>query len=322
VLGLARALDEVGEQVVLIGPGLPEGATGVDLGRTVPVPANGSLVPVSIDPRVPSRIKDAVGGLDLLHIHEPFMPVVSLAALRAGTPAVATFHAAPGAFGTGLYTVFRSRLRRLLGPNVRRVTAVSRTAAAPLPDDLGVTIIPNGIDVASFQSDVERHPERISFLGRDEKRKGLDVLIDAWTRVHERVPKSELVVMGARRDRDDVTWMGRVEDGLKIEILNSSAILVAPNLGGESFGIVLVEAMASGAAVVASALGAFRDVAADAARYFETGNADALAGLLIDLLADEETRAGMAASGYDRANEFDWKMVGSRYLSVYCEAVS
>jgi phosphatidylinositol alpha-mannosyltransferase len=116
--------------------------------------------------------------------------------------------------------------------------------------------------------------------------------------------------------------MGRVEDGPKIEILSSSAILVAPNLGGESFGIVLVEAMASGAAVVASDLGSFRDVAGDSARYFETGNADALAGLLIDLLADEETRAGMAASGYDRAHEFDWEMVGSRYLSVYREAIS
>ena len=322
VTGLAGALTRSGEDVSVIGPGLPDGMAGVDLGGTISVPGNRSKVPISLDPRVARAVREAADDRDVLHVHEPFMPLVSLAALGAGRPVVATFHAAPGLFGTGFYMVLRSQIRRLLGPNLRKVTAVSATAAAPMPDDLGVVIVPNGVDVAMFDLDVDRNPHRVTFLGRDEKRKGLDVLLEAWKRVSGSVEDAELVVMGVDRDTSGVTWMGQVDETAKAKILCSSGIFVAPNLGGESFGIVLVEGMAAGAAVVASDLDSFRDVGDDAVRYFTTGGADALAGLLIDLLGDGTTVEAISRAGRERARRFDWENVAADYLALYIEAVS
>jgi len=322
VMGLAGALTRSGEVVSVIGPGLPEGMTGVDLGATISVPGNRSKVPISADPRVAPAIREAAEDLDILHVHEPLMPVVSLAALRAGRPVVATFHAAPGTVGTALYTVLRSQIRRLLGPDLRRVTAVSATAAAPLPDDLEVVIVPNGVDVAMFDLDVARRPHRVTFLGRDEKRKGLDVLLDAWGEVSGSVDDAELVVMRADRGTWGVTWMGPVDETTKAEVLCSSGVYVAPNLGGESFGIVLVEGMAAGAAVVASDLESFRDVGGDVARYFTTGDSDALGALLIDLLGDAPAVEAMSSAGRERARQFDWENVAADYRAVYREAAS
>jgi phosphatidylinositol alpha-mannosyltransferase len=322
VLGLGAHLVELGEEVSVIGPGVPDDLEGVDLGSTVTIPGNASTVPISLDPRVGSRIARATRDIDLLHVHEPLMPVVSLTALRVGKPVVATFHAAPGRWGSALYNVVGSRLRRVLGPNVKRVTAVSRTAAVPLPADLDVEIIPNGVDVSVFSRDAERQEARVCFLGRDEKRKGLDVLLEAWPLVETAVPSAELVVMGADRGWDGITWKGRVDDATKAEVLASSAIYVAPNLGGESFGIVLVEAMAAGTPVVASDLASFRDVGDDSARYFATGDPERLATSIIDLLGDPGARHEMSSKGRARVAEFDWRRVTARYRSVYEAALS
>ena len=322
VRDLADQLVVSGDEVVVLAPGLPRDLEGVDLGRSVTMPANKSKVPLSPDPRVGRRMRRAVAGLDLLHVHEPLMPFVSLGALRAGVPVVATFHAAPGAVGKGFYAITRPWLRSLLGPNVRRVTAVSRTAAAPLPRELDITIVPNGVDVAGFAQTVERSPRRVAFLGRDERRKGLDVLMGAWDRVAAQVGGAELVVMGAKRDVDGIEWLGRVDEDAKKAGLGSSAVYVAPNLGGESFGVVLVEAMAAGAAVVASDLPAFREVGGDAVRYFETGNSTDLAMTLIELLADRDTREAMARAGTERAWLFDWSTVAASYRDVYEASLS
>ncbi|MGH3649701.1 MAG: glycosyltransferase family 4 protein, partial [Acidimicrobiia bacterium] len=252
VMGLSRALREMGQEATIIGPGLPDGVDGVDLGSTVSLRGNRSVVPLSADPRVAKLIEEAANGLDLLHVHEPLMPFVSLRALRAGPPVVGTFHAAPGLFGVGLYGLIGSRLGRVLGPKVQRLTAVSSSARRPLPDDVEVTIVPNGVDLDAFRVGAERRPRRVVFLGRDEPRKGLNLLLEAWEDVLGSVPDAELVVMGAHREMDGVTWMGSVDDATKAQMLGSAAICVAPNTGRESFGIVVVEAMAAGAAVVAS----------------------------------------------------------------------
>lgn len=322
VKDLARRLIASGDEVVVLGPGLPRDIEGVDLGRSVTIPGNKSKVPLSPDPRVGDRIRPAVADLDLLHVHEPLMPFVSLGALRAEVPVVATFHAAPGSVGRGFYAIARPWLRSLLGSNLRKVTAVSRTAAASLPRDLEVTIVPNGVDVADLAPTVERNHRRVAFLGRDEKRKGLDVLLKAWDRVAAEVEGVELVVMGARRDVDGIEWLGRVDDEVKRNGLGSSAVYVAPNLGGESFGVVLVEAMAAGAAVVASDLLAFQEVGGDAVRYFETGNSTDLAGTLIELLADPDTMEAMARAGTQRAWRYDWGTVADSYRKVYEAALS
>ncbi len=322
VKDLAHHLIASGDEVLVLGPGLPSDLEGVDLGRSVTIPGNKSKVPLSPDPRVGRRIRRAVAGLDLLHVHEPLMPFVSLGAIRADVSVVATFHAAPGAVGKGFYTFARPWLRSLLGPNLRKVTAVSRTAAEPLPPDLDITIVPNGVDVAGLAPTVERNHRRVAFLGRDDKRKGLDVLLRAWDRVSAEVEDVELVVMGARREVDGIEWLGRVDEDAKKAGLGSSAVYVAPNLGGESFGIVLVEAMAAGTAVVASDLSAFQEVGGDAVRYFETGNSNDLAGTLIELLDDPDTVEAMARAGAGRAWMFDWSTVAASYRKVYETALS
>ncbi len=323
VKGLAFHLSASGDEAVVLGPGLPPDLEGVDLGGSVTIPGNKSKVPLSPDPRVGHRMRRAVADLDLLHVHEPLMPFVSLGALRAGVPVVGTFHAAPGTVGKGFYTVARPWLRSLLGPNVRKVTAVSRTAAAPLPRELDITIVPNGVDVAGLASTVERNPRRVAFLGRDDKRKGLDVLLRAWDRVVAEVEEAELVVMGADRGvGGGIKWLGRVDEQDKRDGLGSAAVYVAPNLGGESFGVVLVEAMAAGTAVVASDLRAFQEVGGEAVRYFETGNSTDLATTLIELLADRDAMEAMARAGTERAWRFDWSTVTASYRDVYEAALS
>lgn len=322
MLGLATRLRAVHEEPVVIGPGLPEGVDGVDLGRTVSIPGNRSRVPISLNPRVGGAIKEVAGECEVLHVHEPLMPTVSLAALRAGPPVVATFHAAPPMAIRGLYKILAPGVGLTLGRRTRRVTAVSATAAAPLPDRLERTIIPNGVDVSSMLVSVDRHPHQVAFLGRDEPRKGLDVLLEAWPRVIESVPEAELVVMGADRGTPGVRWMGRVGEEAKAEMLSSSAVYVAPHTGGESFGITLVEAMAAGAAVVASNLPPFVDVAQDSARYFPVGDSALLATAVVELLDDRGMREVLAARGEVRVARFDWSHVVGAYRAEYRAAIS
>ncbi len=322
VLGLGGALRSFGDEVSVIGPGLPEGVDGVDLGSSVVIPGNGSMMPISLDPRVRRAIKRAASDLDLLHVHEPLMPTVSLSALRAGPPVVATFHAAPEAFAKRFYSFVGPYLVRILGENVRSITAVSETAAGAVRNHMDVVIVPNGLDVAALSTDLERKPRRVVFLGRDEPRKGLDLLLDAWGDVSHSVEGAELVVMGAARGSHEVKWMGRVDDDTKVGVLNSAAVFVAPNTGGESFGIVLVEAMAAGAAVLASDLQSFADMAGDGVRFFKTGDVSELTAGLVELLNDDGARADLARRGQIRAARFDWDTVAAAYRAVYEESLS
>jgi phosphatidylinositol alpha-mannosyltransferase len=320
VLGLARTLGEMGDEPSVIGPGLPEGVVGVDLGKTIRIPGNDSMAPISLDPTVPRKLREAGEDLDVLHVHEPFMPVASLAANRAGPPVVATFHADPARWVRWAYGLSRVLIKRALG-NTKAITAVSQTAASALPEELEVEIIPNGVAIEDAMTNVTRRPGRVAFLGRDERRKGLDVLLDAWPTVVEAVPDAELVVMGTVRRTPGVEWLGRVDDHRKTEVLAGSAVYVAPNLGGESFGIVLVEAMAVGTPVVASDLQAFRDVAGDAARFFPAGDSGALAGNLIELLVDQAASADLGELGKSRARRFDWETVAGVYRDLYASAI-
>lgn len=322
VLGLAGALRSLGDEALVIGPGLPEDVAGVDLGSSATLPGNGSMVPISMDPRVKRIIKKAAANVDLLHVHEPLMPTASFSALRVGAPVVATFHAAPEALGRRFYGLVGSRLERILGDNVKRVTAVSKTAAEAVRRHMDVLIVPNGLDVAGMSFDVDRNPRRVAFLGRDEPRKGLDLLLEAWSEVTQSIPGAELVVMGADRGSPDVEWLGRADEETKVRILNSAAVLVAPNTRGESFGIVLVEAMAAGAAVLASDLQSFEDVGGEAVRYFRKGNVSSLVAGLVGLLDNDDGRADLSRLGHARAVRFDWDTVATSYRAVYEESLS
>lgn len=321
VLGLARYLEGLGDRALVIGPGLPEDVDGVDLGTGIPVPGNGSMAPITLDPRARKRIRTAAADLDLLHVHEPLMPLASLFSTHSGTPAIATFHAAPGVFGRLAYRMLRPLFGWAVGETVA-ATAVSESAASVLPPGFEVRIIPNGLDVASMRVDAVRNETKVVFLGRDEPRKGLDVLLAAWPAVLARVPDAELHVVNADRGLEGIVWWGRVDDATKAAILSSAAVYVAPQTGGESFGIVLVEAMAAGAAVIASDLAPFRSVARDCARFFPVADSAGLARAIVELLQDPEERAGLAAAGVAAAERYDWSVVGAAYRAVYTEVLS
>jgi phosphatidylinositol alpha-mannosyltransferase len=322
VIELADRLVDLGHDAWAVGPGTGEGWQSV--GPSVGVRANSSRAPIAPAPRVIRRVRRVIAGADVVHVHEPLMPMTSLAALSAGFPTVATFHAAAPAWVRSIY--------RLAGPVVGRwlrrteITAVSPVAAAAIPAGWGLpTIIPNGIDVGAFHRDaVSRLPHRVAFLGRDEPRKGLDVLLEAWPSVRAAVPDAELEVLGAARSSSipGVSFRGRVGEPAKHQALASAAVFSAPNLGGESFGIVVAEGMAAGCAVVASDLPAFRAVAGDGADYVAVGDPGALANAIVGLLRDERRRAALAALGRDRSAQFDWASVTQAYLAVYRRATS
>ncbi len=266
------------------------------MGSTVTVPANRSAVPVALGPGVPGRVRRAIAGADLVHVHEPLMPLVSWSALATTVPIVGTFHADPS-------NLIR-RSYRVAGPvlGIRRrlaaVTAVSQVAAAavePLFDE--ITVIPNAVEVGTVP-DVDRVATRVAFVGRDDARKGLDVLLEAWPGVVAAIPGAELVVIGTdRADRPGVRFLGRIADADKMAALAGAAVFCAPNLGGESFGITLVEAMAAGCRVVASDLPGFREVLGGLGDLVPPGDPEALAGALVTALAAPDDPAPLAEAG-------------------------
>lgn len=316
VADLVSRLRTNGDDAFAVGPGVSD-EMGVDVGRAVSVPGNGSVAPIALGPMVGRRVRTAVADCDVVHVHEPMMPMTSVAALGAGKPTVATFHAAVAPWTAKLY-------RSLSGVGVRllrnaALTAVSPMAMAALPDAWApVSIIPNGVDVATFELGVARVPGRIAMVGRDEPRKGIDVMLEAFGTIRASFPDAELHVVGAdRTDVDGVVFHGRVRDREKREILASAEIYVAPHLGGESFGIVLAEAMAAGCAVVASDLAAFRAVGGGAARYFAVSDAVALANEVNTLLRDRTSIASLSAAGRTRVRMFDNQHVLDRYRALY-----
>jgi phosphatidyl-myo-inositol alpha-mannosyltransferase len=315
---LVERLSDAGHHAWLVGPGELAGARSV--GRTIRVRANRSVVPVALGPGVGRRTQAAVAEADVVHIHEPLIPRVSTSALGVPIPKVLTFHADAPRWVSALYRILERPMR--LGRNV--VTAVSPVAEAALPAGWGpVEIIPNALDVAAYASDEPRTPGRVTFLGRDDPRKGLDFLLAAWPEIRATVAGAELVVMGATREAsvEGVRFVGRVSEDEKRKLLASSTVHVAPNTGGESFGIVVAEAMAAGAAVVASDLSAFTAVMAGAGVHVPVGDAAAISRAVIGLLADPESARRHGVAGRARAAAFDWSVVTDRYVDAYHRAV-
>lgn len=325
VVELAARLAAGGDEAVVVAVGErretdPPGAGPVLVGGPTVVRANGSRVPLTLDPRAPSRVRAALRRADVVHVHEPFVPLVGWAGLRSGRPTVATFHADPAGWTRALYRAAAPCGRRVLAGAV--LTAVSPVAAGALPWG-GVTEIPNGLDTAAYRLPGRRDPGQVVFLGRDEPRKGLDDLVAAWPAVREGRPGARLVVLGAERTDGPpgVTFRGRVDEETKREVLAGSAVFVAPHRGGESFGIVLAEAMAAGCAVVASDLPAFRHVLAGAGRLVPPGDPAALASAVAGLLDDPAAGARLGDAGRRRAADFDWQVVVAGYRAAYRRAI-
>lgn len=309
----------------------------VRAGPALAIPYNGSVSRVNFSPKGYLRLRRwvAENGFDVLHVHEPNSPSISMLSLMvASGPIVTTFHTATSK------SLWLSVFQGILRPYHERIAgkiAVSELARRWQMESLGsdAVEIPNGINVASFADaePLEGYPHpggTILFLGRfDEPRKGIDVLMRALPAVVERFPYVRVLVVGggnqaALRRRagplaEHLVFLGQVDDATKARALASADVYCAPNLGGESFGIVLVEAMAAGAAVIASSLNAFRRVLDDgrAGRLVETGSPDQLAAGLVELLADPEARADLVAAGRIRADKYDWSRVADQILRVY-----
>ncbi|NNC93684.1 MAG: glycosyltransferase family 4 protein [Acidimicrobiia bacterium] len=328
VQGQARYLVEwlraEGHDAWLVAPGTGGGPDGTKfLGDTTRVRTNRSVAPIRLSPGTRDAVADAVTGADVVHIHEPFVPAVSIGALQIpGIPKVGTFHADPGRGVRILYGTARRSWRKLASKLAVPV-AVSPVAAAAIEPIVGRSrIIPNSIDAAAYESSDEKVPGRIAFLGRDEPRKGLDPLLNAFAEIRRARPDAELVVMGATRpDLPGVRFLGEVDDAAKAQHLAGAAVFVAPNTGGESFGLVVLEALASGCAVVASSLPAFHYVGGDAALYVAPGDVPALARALHTMLRDSDVRAEYQARARLRVAAFDRHQVVADYLKVYAVAV-
>lgn len=321
VAGLAGALRGLGVEAEVLAPvdGATEGV--LSLGRSVPIPSNGSVQRVALSPGAVARTARLVRGrgYDVVHVHEPFLPAACLTAVAAArVPVVATAHMYRRALLW--YGVF-APVVRLAVRRVDALLAVSPLAAEYARRGTGrvAEVVPNGIDHAGLASlSPERRGGRILFVGRDEPRKGLGVLLDAFSRLG---PEAELVLVGPRRNVEGagrVASLGRLpEAGLRRELARAD-VLVAPSVGGESFGVVLLEGMAAGLPVVASDIPGYRAVLPpEAGRLVPPGDARALAAALDGLLADAELRVRLGAAGRETAAAYAWPRVAEQVLAVY-----
>jgi phosphatidylinositol alpha-mannosyltransferase len=345
IIDLAEALIVLGHQVSVLAPAdedadLP--AYVVAAGRALPLPYNGSVARVAFGPVSTARVRRWLsrGRFDVLHVHEPMTPSLSLlAVLSARGPVVATFHT----------SITRSRalsaaqgLLQMVSEKITARIAVSELARKTQVEHLGggAVEIPNGVAVAKFASAAPLpgwpgDGGTLGFLGRfTESRKGFNLLRTAYVRLAGERPGLRLLVAGpGQRDdvydgvpaalHDRIEFLGRVSEADKARLLRSVDIYVAPNTGGESFGMILTEAMAAGAAIAASDLDAFRRVldGGRAGALFPTGDAGALTALLGELLDDPARRAELATCARTAVSAFDWPSVANRVLEVYATAI-
>lgn len=345
VLGLGGWLARAGHTVHLFGPGAPSAqmlaAVGLDAscftsaGRAVPVRYNGSTARINFGPVAARRVRTwlADHDLDLVHIHEPITPSVALLALWAAeVPVLVTCHTAtPGSRSM--------RLARRLAPatiaRMGRPLAVSQVAAGVVRDHVGLaaSVVGNGIGLPPTPFDLDRQQLRgerplVVFIGRhDEPRKGFGTLLQAWPLVRASHPDAELAVIGAggslpaRHHHQGITMLGALDDAGRDQWLARADVYVAPHTGRESFGVVLLEAMAAGTDVVASDLPAFAEL---------LGHRSGRLGDLVTprdpvALAEALNRAlhpriePRRTAGRQRAAEFDWSVIGPQVLAHYRE---
>ena len=317
--------------VRVLGPcdGPPPDAGVTPLGNSIPTRANGSLAPLAPDPAAQLRVMRALRDeqFDVLHLHEPLAPGATVTAIvLKPAPLVGTYHAA----GRSLSYEFLGFGMRRLARRIDKNFAVSEDAELLVRSNLGGSYerVFNAVSLVLFEA-AEPTPTdgpTILFVGRHEERKGLEVLIDAMAKLPSNYtlwiggdgPDTERLTDRAVGD-GRIHWLGRLSEAEKVSRMKGCSVFSAPSLHGESFGIVLIEAMAAGAAIVASDIDGYRKVARDGsdAALVPPGDAQALAREIRDLHADDDRRAQLITSGRKRARDFSMSALADRYLDSY-----
>ncbi len=339
VLGLAREVRSRGVEARVLGPcdGPPPASFVTPLGNSLPTSANGSIAPLAPDPPAMFRTLQVLAAerFDVLHLHEPMAPGPTLtAAVTHRYPTVGTFHAAG-----------RSTSYRLIKPwllswikRIDHKVVVSKDALALVQSHLGgeYEVLFNGVEVDRIRRAAPMtvgpdEPPAIFFCGRHEERKGLAVLVDAFERLDI---EAQLWIASSgpdtaglmQRTVDDrrIRWLGRISDEEKFARLRTASVFCAPSLGGESFGVVLIEAMAAGTTVVASSLDGYRNVATHEVDSLLSppGDVDALTAQLRRALTDDALATRLRASGDTRAERFAMSALADRYIEIYHDLAS
>lgn len=338
---LRDALEREGHSVSVLAPAededdLPDYV--VSTGKPVAVRYNGSVARLNLGIRSTRRLREWIrtGDFDVMHVHEPISPGISAVAIWAAQgPIVATWHSSmekSRALSAGF------SLAQTIMEKTRGRIAVSELARRTLVEHLGgdAVLIPNGVECAHFEQGTAfvgwpGEGGALFFLGRlDEPRKGLSVLLGALPEIAKRHPDVRLLLAGPGDQQeilaglapdiaDRLTFLGLVSEEDKVNAFHSADLYIAPNTGGESFGIVLLESMASGTAVVASDLEAFRRVLAEghAGAHFRNGDSADLAQVVNQLLDDKAERQRLVVEGRERAALYDWSRVSREIVDVY-----
>ena len=333
VIALARELRRRGHEARVLGPcdGPPPASFVTPLGNSLPTAANGSIAPLAPDASAALRTLRVLNQeqFDIVHLHEPLAPGPTLTALLThAAPTVGTFHAAGV---SASYRLFKPVLTRWLARLDHKVV-VSKDALLLAQSHLGgeYEILFNGVEVEEIRAvqplNTPTDRPTVFFCGRHEERKGLRVLVEAFADLDidadlwigsEGPDTASLMQRTAGDDR--FVWLGRLSDEEKFARLRRADVFCAPSLGGESFGVVLIEAMAAGTTVVASAIAGYKNVATDGvdALLPPPGDVDALRRALQRVLSDPDEAARLRAAGDRRAEDFDMRSLADEYLRIY-----
>lgn len=339
VRDLAEFLIEAGHNVSVLAPVIDESVLPpyvVNAGKPISIPYNGAVARVLFGPIAFARVRQwiASGNFDILHLHEPAIPSISLLACWAAEgPMVGTFHAA-AKHQKVIYAI-----GPILEPAIEKLSAriaVSEAARLTLTNHLetDAVVIPNGIYAKRYANGLRQDKwsgNTIGFIGRfEEPRKGLQVLLDALPIIARFAPDVRVLVAGPGDSqellksidpqlRHRFEFLGRISESEKADFMSSVAIYVAPNTGGESFGIILAEALAGGACVVASDIAAFDSLlgGGEFGALFTSEDSTDLAKTVIDLLRDESKRNELSVKGKAHAQIFDWEVVADQIFSIY-----
>jgi len=349
---LERYFTKMGHEVKVIAPAsraVPDfGDRFIPIGRPRPIPSSGSIARVTISIRLAPKIRAVLERekFDIIHFHEPLMPMLCTSVLRLSKTAnVGTFHACRGKPGYNFARpigkwILRRWFRKLDGK-----IAVSKPAMEFAREHFPgyYNIIPNGVDVEHFSPDVSPIEEfsdgklNILFVSRLEKRKGLNYLLEAFKQVKEEIPDSRLIVVGpgtrlrrkyeryvAKSGLKDVIFVGFVAYDELPRYYQTADVFCAPATGSESFGIILLEAMAMGKPIVASSIEGYASVVSHGVDglLVPPGDKDKLARALISLLSDQSLRQQMGAKGRAKALEHNWEHIAQRVFSYYVRVLS